>query len=61
VDELGGFPEALRLAKQAAKIPEKEEVNLESIRRKSPFQMLFEEGPPSSDPGRPPWQHSRGT
>jgi protease-4 len=28
VDELGGFPLALRLAKKAAKIPEAEEVNL---------------------------------
>jgi len=28
VDELGGFPTALRLAKQAARIPETEEVNL---------------------------------
>lgn len=28
VDELGGFPAALRLAKQAARIPETEEVNL---------------------------------
>ena len=52
VDELGGFPEALRLAKQAAKIPDKEEVNLKVYPpKKSPFQMLFEEGPPSSDPG----------
>ncbi|MCI0567389.1 MAG: signal peptide peptidase SppA [Acidobacteria bacterium] len=52
VDELGGFPEALRLAKQAAKIPEKEEVNLKVYPpKKTPFQMLFEEGPHSSDPG----------
>ncbi|MCI0655958.1 MAG: signal peptide peptidase SppA [Acidobacteria bacterium] len=52
VDELGGFPEALRLAKQAAKIPDKEEVNLKVYPpKKSPFQMLFEEGPHSSDPG----------
>ena len=28
VDELGGFPTALRLAKQAARIPETEDVNL---------------------------------
>ena len=51
VDELGGFPEALRLAKQAAKIPEKEEVNLKVYPpKRTPFQMLFEEGPPSSEP-----------
>jgi protease-4 len=52
VDELGGFPEALLLAKKAAKIPEKEEVNLKVYPpKRSPFQMLFEEGPHSSDPG----------
>jgi len=51
VDELGGFPEALRLAKQVAKIPEKEEVNLKVYPpKRTPFQMLFEEGPHSSDP-----------
>jgi len=51
VDELGGFPEALHLAKQAAKIPDHEEVNLKIYPpKKTPFQMLFEEGPPSSDP-----------
>jgi protease IV len=51
VDELGGFPEALRLAKKAAKIPDKEEVNLKVFPpKKSPFQMLFEEGHHSSDP-----------
>jgi len=52
VDELGGFPEALLLAKKAAKIPEKEEVNLKVYPpKRSPIQMLFEEGPHSSDPG----------
>ncbi|HEU5154420.1 MAG TPA: signal peptide peptidase SppA, partial [Gemmatimonadales bacterium] len=51
VDELGGFPEALLLAKKVAKIPEKEEVNLKVYPpKRSPFQMLFEEGPHSSDP-----------
>src|SRR5262249_15761675 len=34
VDELGGFPEALNLAKKAAGIPETEEVKLEVFPRK---------------------------
>jgi protease-4 len=51
VDELGGFPEALKLAKEAAKIPEKEDVNLKVYPpKKTPLQMLLEEGPRSSDP-----------
>ena len=51
IDELGGFPEALRLAKEAANIPAKDEVNVKIYpAKKSPFQALFEEGPPSSEP-----------
>jgi protease-4 len=45
VDELGGFPEALSLAKKAAKIPDSEEVNLKVFPpKRTPIQMLFEEG-----------------
>ncbi len=37
VDELGGFPEALKLAKQAAKIDEKEEVNVKVFPERKTF------------------------
>ena len=51
VDELGGFPEALRLVKKAAGIPEKEEVNVKIYPpKKTLFQMFFEEGPHGSEP-----------
>ena len=44
VDELGGYPEALKLAKQAAKIPEKESIKLKIFPpRKTPFEMIFEQ------------------
>jgi len=43
VDELGGFETALKLAKQAAGIPEKEEVRLKLFPpRKSPFELVIE-------------------
>lgn len=42
VDELGGFPVALNLAKKAAGIPESEEVKLKVFpRRKTAWQLLF--------------------
>lgn len=51
VDELGGFPEALKLAKKAAGLSESEEVELKVYPpKKTPFQLLFEEPPDSSDP-----------
>lgn len=37
VDELGGFPEALRLVKQAAKISEDEQIHLKPFPRKKTF------------------------
>ena len=52
VDELGGFPEALSLAKKAAKIPDSEEVNLKVFPpKKTPLQMIFEEGSHDRDSG----------
>jgi len=52
VDELGGFPEALSLAKKAAKIPDSEDVNLKIFPpKKSPLQMIFEEGSHDRDSG----------
>ena len=51
VDELGGFPAALRLAKKAAGIPEEQEVRLEIFPpKRNPLQMLLEEGADSSEP-----------
>jgi len=51
VDELGGFPVALKLAKQAAGIPEKEDVNLQVYPpRKSPIEMLLQEPAENSEP-----------
>jgi len=51
VDELGGFPAALRLAKKAAGIPEGEEVHLEIFPpKRNPLQMLLEEGAENSEP-----------
>jgi protease-4 len=48
VDEVGGYDVALKLAKQAAKIPEAEDVRLEVYPRpKKPFEKLLE-GPPES-------------
>jgi protease-4 len=54
VDELGGFPTALRLAKQAARIPDSEEVNIQVFpKKKSKWQALSDlissETPESSD------------
>ena len=43
VDELGGFPTALRLAKKAAKIPESEDVRLRLYPpKKSTWEVLME-------------------
>jgi protease IV len=51
VDELGGFPAALRLAKKAAGIPEGDEVNLKVYPpKKGPLEMILEEPPENSDP-----------
>ncbi len=54
VDELGGFPEALALAKKAAKIPASEEVTVQVFpRKKSAWQTFMDalggETPESSD------------
>jgi protease IV len=54
VDELGGYPAALRLAKLAARIPESEDVNLRVFpKKKSTLEALVahlrEEQPESSD------------
>jgi protease-4 len=50
VDELGGFPVALRLAKEAAGIPEGEKVRLKAFpRKKTAFESLFGERPDNSD------------
>ncbi len=50
VDELGGFPEALALAKKAAGIPESEEVNLAVYPTpKPPLQRLLTKGPDNSE------------
>jgi len=56
VDELGGFPEALALARKAAKIPAGEEVSVQLFpRKKTAFQTLMDtlsgETPESSDQG----------
>jgi protease-4 len=51
VDELGGYATAVRLAKQAAKIPEKEDVKIQIFpRKKSPLEMILGEPPDSSEP-----------
>jgi protease-4 len=50
VDELGGFPVALRLAKEAAGIDADREVRLRQFpAKKSPFQALFSESSDSSE------------
>lgn len=50
VDELGGFPEALNLAKKAAGIPETEEVKLEVFpRKKKLLQLLLSRGAENSE------------
>jgi protease-4 len=50
IDELGGFQEALSLAKKAGGIPENEEVNLRLFPEKKQFwQLLTESKPPNSD------------
>jgi len=51
VDELGGFDTALKLAKKAANIPEKEEVHVVVFpRKKTLFESIMErEGPDSSE------------
>lgn len=52
VDELGGFPVALRLARQAAGLPADAKIQLKEFpARKKPWQALLEEGPDSSEPG----------
>jgi protease-4 len=51
VDELGGYAAALRLARQAAKIPENEEVNLQVYPRpKTPLEQVLQGAPPNSEP-----------
>lgn len=43
VDELGGYPEAIRLAKQAAKLPADASVQLTVFpRQKDPFELLYD-------------------
>lgn len=50
VDELGGFPKALELAKKAANIPESEDVKLKLFPERKPFlQRLLEKQPDSSE------------
>jgi protease-4 len=50
VDELGGFPVALRLAKEAAKIDADEPVRLQQFpRRKSPLDAFFGDSQESSE------------
>ena len=50
VDELGGFPVALRLAKEAAKIAPGESVRLQQFpRHKSPMEALFGDSDESSE------------
>ncbi|HET8647078.1 MAG TPA: signal peptide peptidase SppA, partial [Vicinamibacteria bacterium] len=51
IDEVGGYPTALRLVKQAAKVPEDQDVNLRVYPRpKSPVERALEGGPKSSEP-----------
>jgi protease-4 len=50
VDELGGFPEALALAKKAAGIPDSQEVNLAVYPTpKAPLQQLLKKGTENSE------------
>jgi len=50
VDELGGFPEAIRLAKEAAGIDEDVKVKIREFPgKKNPFEELFGEGPENSE------------
>ncbi len=50
VDELGGFDVALKLAKEAAKVPAGEDVNIELFPRKKSFlETLTQKAPDSSD------------
>jgi protease IV len=50
VDELGGYAEAIALAKRAANIPQGEEVKLELFpRKKSALQTLLLEGPDNGE------------
>jgi protease-4 len=50
VDELGGFPTAIRLAREAAGIEADAKVRLvEFPKKKSPFEALFAEGPQNSE------------
>ncbi len=50
VDALGGFPEAIRLAKEAAGIPDDKDVRIRVFPKpKSPFEELFSSGPDSSE------------
>lgn len=43
VDELGGLPTAIKVARQAARIPDSASVELRTFPRpRSPIQMLFE-------------------
>jgi protease IV len=51
VDELGGFPEALKLAKKAAGIPEGEDINFQVYPpKKGLIDAILSEPPESSDP-----------
>ncbi len=51
VDELGGFPAALRLAKAAANIPEKDDVTItEFPKRKTPLELIFGAESENSEP-----------
>jgi len=50
VDELGGFPVAIKLAKQAANIPGEQDVNLKVFpERKGFFERIMDKGPDSSE------------
>jgi protease IV len=50
VDELGGFPVALRLAKEAASIPESDDVNIQVFpAKRSALDAFLGEGPDSSE------------
>jgi len=50
VDELGGFPDAIRLAREAAGIDEDAKVKIREFPgKKSPFEELFGEGPENSE------------
>ena len=50
VDELGGYPVALRLAKEAANIPESDDVNIQVFpAKRSALDAFLSEGPDSSE------------